>query len=83
MMTSTKRRALPRGPIDPFEQLPDPQSIRTDPVDRRDRPVEDVVAAPELAGPFDGQDVERLLDHAQPECRRGQGPDRSGSGARR
>src|SRR5215212_801090 len=34
-------------------QLAHPQLVRTDAVDRRDRPTQDVVAAPELTGPFD------------------------------
>ena len=37
-----------------------------DAVHRRDGAVQHVVAAPERAGPLDGQHVERLLDDAQP-----------------
>ena len=42
------------------------QPVRADAVHRRDGAVEDVVAALERAGALDGQDVERLLDDAQP-----------------
>ena len=42
------------------------QPLGADAVDRRDRAVEDVVEALELGGPLEGQDVERLLDDAQP-----------------
>ena len=48
-----------------LEQLADPQALRADPVHRADRPVQDVVAAPPLAGPLDREHVEGLLDHAQ------------------
>ena len=65
-MTSTNGVAVARGRVGPLEQLADPQPVRADPVDRRDRAVEDVVEALELAGPLEGEDVERLLDDAQP-----------------
>src|SRR5215207_10131416 len=49
---------------EPLHQFPDPQLVRSDPLDRRDRTAEDVVAAAELAGPLDRHDVLGLLDHA-------------------
>src|SRR5690606_34563338 len=49
---------------EPGHQLADPQVIRPDAVDRADRPAENVVAAAELPGPFDRDDVLRFLDHA-------------------
>src|SRR6185369_8059802 len=52
--------------VDPIQQLPDPEPVRADAVDRRDGAVEDVIDAPELGGPLEGEDVERLLDDAQP-----------------
>ena len=73
-----ERLAVARGLVGPLEQLADPQPVRPDAVDRRDRAVEDVVEALELAGPLEGEDVERLLDDAQP--RRGRGPGRGRSG---
>src|SRR4029077_9353481 len=60
-----ERRALRHRRIDAPQQLVDLQPVRPDPVDRRDRAMEEVVSAPELAGPFEGQHVERLLDDAQ------------------
>src|SRR3954453_7662074 len=45
----------------PGNELADPQLLGSDAVDRRDRPAEDVVAAPELPGPLDGDDVLVLL----------------------
>src|SRR5262249_61100890 len=54
-----------RSIVGPGEKLADLQAVRTDPVDRRDRAVEDVVEALELAGPLEGEDVERLLDDAE------------------
>src|SRR3954447_19736530 len=53
------------GGVDPVEQLSDLEAVGADAIDRRDGPVEDVIAAPELARPLEGEDVERLLDHAQ------------------
>ena len=61
-----ERLAVARGLVGAREQLADPEPVRPDPVDRRDRAVEDVVEALELAGPLEGEDVERLLDDAQP-----------------
>ena len=77
-----ERRRLGRL-VDAREQLPDLQPVRPDPVDRRDRAVEHVVHAAELAGPLEGEDVERLLDDAQPATGRGRGRGRSGRAARR
>ena len=41
--------------------------------------MENVIAAAELAGPLDGQHIERLLDHADADRRRGGDRRRSGS----
>ena len=60
-----ERLAVAGGCVGALEQLADPQPIRADAVDRRDRAVEDVVEALELARPLEGEDVERLLDDAQ------------------
>ena len=49
----------------PDHQLADPQLVGSDAVDRRDRAAEHVVAAAELAGALDRDDVLVLLDHAQ------------------
>src|SRR5439155_1075078 len=46
------------------EQLVDPQVLRLDAVERRERAPEDVVQAAELARPLDRDEVDRLLDHA-------------------
>src|SRR5215218_108403 len=46
------------------QQLPDPQVVGTHPLDRADRPAEHVVAAAELLGPLDRDQVAGLLDHA-------------------
>src|SRR5699024_7044194 len=45
-------------------QLGEAQVVRADPVHRADRAAEHVVAAPELAGALDGDDVLGLLDDA-------------------
>ena len=66
MITSTNGVALAGGRVGALEQLADAQPVRTDAVDRRDGAVEDVVEALELARPLEGEDVERLLDDAQP-----------------
>ena len=47
-----------------LEQLGDVQVLGIDPVDRRQRAAEHVVAAVELAGALDRDHVARLLDHA-------------------
>ena len=60
------------------EQLADLEPLGPDAVDGRDGAVEDVVEAPELPGALEGEDVERLLDDAQPASARG--PDRGRSG---
>ena len=49
----------------PGHQLPDPQVVRPDALQRVDRPAQHVIPAPELAGPLDRHDVLGLLDHAQ------------------
>ena len=54
------------GLVDPLQELGDAEPVRADAIDRRDRAVEHVVEAAELAGPFEREDVERLLDDAQP-----------------
>src|SRR3546814_12866800 len=41
----------------PDHQLADPQLLRSDAVNRRDRAAQHVVAAPELPGPLDRDDV--------------------------
>ncbi len=46
------------------DQLRDLQIIGPYAVHGRDRAVQDVVTALVLTGPFDGEDIERLLDHA-------------------
>ena len=66
MITSSNGVPVARGLVGAGEQLADAQPLRADPVDRRDRAVEDVVEALELAGPLEGEHVERLLDDAQP-----------------
>src|SRR5438552_240499 len=43
----------------------DPQIVGADVIERRDAAAQRVVSAAEDAGPFDGQDVRRLLDHAE------------------
>ena len=65
-MTSSNGSPSRVGLVGAGEQLADLQPVRPDAVDRRDRPVEDVVEALELARPLEGEDVERLLDDAQP-----------------
>ena len=62
--------------LDAREQLLDAQLLGADALDRRDRALEHVVAALELAGALDRDDVARLLDDAQRRARRG---DRRGS----
>ena len=64
---------------EPDHQLADPQLVRADAVDRADRPAEHVVAAAELAGPLDRDDVLGLLDDAQHASGRGAGRGRSGT----
>ena len=49
----------------PDHQLRDPQVVGADPLDRADRAAEDVVAAAELPGALDRDDVLGLLDDAQ------------------
>ena len=61
-----QRLARPLRLVRPGEELADLEAVRPDPVDRRDRAVEDVVEALELGRPLEGEDVERLLDDAQP-----------------
>src|SRR5512132_2358721 len=46
------------------QQLADAEVVRADPLDRADGPAEDVVAAAELLGPLDRDQVAGLLDHA-------------------
>ena len=53
------------------EQLLDPQLLGPDALDRRDRALQHVVAAAELVGALDRDDVARLLDDAE---RRGVAP---------
>src|SRR5205807_1302589 len=48
----------------PVEELRDLEIVGPHAVHRGDRPVEHVVHAFELAGALDGEDIERLLDHA-------------------
>ena len=48
-----------------WEELADPKPLRSDAIDGRDGPVEDVIQPLELAGPLEGEDVERLFDHAE------------------
>ena len=50
--------------VEPGHQLADAQLLGTDAVERRDRAAEHVVAAPELAGALDRDDVLGLLDDA-------------------
>ncbi len=61
-----ERLAGPRCLVGAGEQLADAESLRPDPVDRRDRAVQDVIETLELGRPLQGQDVERLLHDAQP-----------------
>ena len=82
-MTSSNGAPVALRLVGPGEQLADPEPVRTDPVDRRDRAVEDVVEALELAGPLEREDVERLLDDAQAEDVPAPGRGRSGRAARR
>src|SRR5690606_1905294 len=51
-------------PLDAVEQLPHPQLVGADPLDRADRPLQHVVPAVELAGLLDRHQVAGLLDHA-------------------
>src|SRR5439155_284723 len=53
---------------DAREQLLDAQLLGPDAFDRRDRPLQHVVAALELAGAFDRDDVTRLFDDAEDAC---------------
>src|SRR3954470_15011298 len=53
-----------RPVLQPHHQLPHPQVVRSDALDRRDRAAQHVVAAAELARLLDRDDVLRLLDHA-------------------
>ena len=53
------------------QQLLDPQLLGPDALDGRDRALQHVVAAGELVGALDGDDVARLLHHAE---RRGVAP---------
>ena len=50
---------------EPRHQLPDPQVVRADALQRIDRPAEDVIAPAELAGPLDRDDILGLLDDAE------------------
>ena len=50
---------------EPDHQLADPQVVRADAFERIDRAAEHVVAAAELAGPLDRDDVLGLLDDAE------------------
>src|SRR2546429_8334011 len=50
--------------LDAFQELPHPEVVRPDPVERRDRAAEDVVPAPDDTRLLDGGRVLRLLDHA-------------------
>ena len=61
------------------DQLPGPQILRADPVDRADRTTEHVVAAAELADLLDRRDVLRLLDHADDRRVAARGRGRSGT----
>ena len=65
---------------EPGEQLAHAQVVGADAVDRADRAAEHVVAAAELAGALDGDDVLGLLDDADRRARRGAGRGRSGTG---
>jgi len=49
----------------PHHELAYSQVVRPDALDRADRAAEHVIAAAELAGLLDREDVLRLLDHAQ------------------
>ena len=49
-----------------LEELADLEPVGADAIDGADRPVEDVVATAELAGPLDRKHVEGLFDHAHP-----------------
>ena len=83
MMTSSNGSPAALRLVGPGEQLADPEPVGADAVDRRDRAVEDVVEAAELARPLERQDVERLLDDAQPALVARPGRGRSGRAARR
>src|ERR1700759_1058517 len=50
--------------VNPLVELGDLQVLGVHPVDRRQRTAQHVVAAGELVGAFDGDDVGGLLDHA-------------------
>ena len=63
---------------DALDQLADLEVFGADALDGRDGAVEDVVAALELAGTLDGQDVERLFDDAQHAGLSGRGRRRPG-----
>src|SRR4029450_11290417 len=52
------------GGLQAAQQLADAQVVRADALDRADGPAEDVVAAAELLGPLDRNQVTGLLDHA-------------------
>ncbi len=65
MITSSNRSPVRLRLVDARQELADLEPLRADAVDGADGAVEHVVAAAELAGPLDGQHVERLLDHAQ------------------
>jgi hypothetical protein len=58
--------AVARGRVGTVEELPDPEPLRPDAIDRRDRSMEDVIQAFELGRPFEREDVQRLIDDAQP-----------------
>ena len=51
--------------VDPAHQLTDAELLGPDALEVVDGAAEHVVAALELAGPLDGDDVAGLLDHAQ------------------
>ena len=65
-MTSSIGWPVGDGLVHAGEELADLEAVRPDAVDRADRAVQDVVPAPELPRPLDGEDVERLLHHAHP-----------------
>src|SRR5262245_4629922 len=60
-----QRCPLAGGRVGALEQLADAESVRADPVDRRDRAVEHVIEALELARPLEGEHVQRLLDDTE------------------
>ena len=64
-MTSSNGAPVSLGLVGAGQELADPQAVGPDAVDRRDRPVQDVIEALELARPLEREDVERLLDDAQ------------------